>query len=902
MDTVWAAPYNLDGTGVTALVYDTGIADTAHPDFAGRVAEDNGMPISSHATHVSGILLGDGSNSNGNDSNGTANNGTANQWAGMAPGAQLRTYGRTASSDTWYNDTSTIQADFTTALTNGADLVNMSLGNNVVLNGFPCAQLGDYTDTSILLDDIAGGSINAQQLIYFQAAGNERQNPATCGNSSTISSPATAKNPIVVGAINSDDDSMTGFSSWGPTDDGRLKPDVVAPGCSTTAAQVTATEWSATRSGWYGPKCGTSMASPAAAGATALLVEQWKDQYGATSRPVSHIVKAVLAHTARDLGNAGPDYQFGWGAVEIQGAVDVVIDHVTNPRIHVNTIDQGDQRNWTFNSDGAEDVKVTLAWNDPSATRLATSTLINDLDLRLIGPDGVERTPFVLDPNNPNNAATTGNDNTNNVEMVVADAAEGTWTVRVAGTAVPQGPQEFTVITLEAAVENRPPSADAGGPYETNEGVDVQVDADESSDPDGDALTYAWDLDNDGQFDDATGQTATFDRVGFRGTYDIAVKVTDAKGAFDVEGTTVQVNNVAPSVTGLVTNSPIDEGEELTISGLASDPGWLTDLTVTVDWGDPEFADEVLTGPEENNRPDATVQFSGGNVYGDNGTFTVTVCADDGLAETCGTTDVVVGNVDPTPVIDLGNTVDINGTPTLFAQIGELFEVSGNATDPGSDDLTLSWLWGDAAVTSTSYLVNPPDPDPAVSPSVQPRDVDDAQSHVYTDACLYTLVFTAVDDDGGAGSDEVTVVIVGAAELIRSAGYWFAIYFGLGTGEFTPETLQCYLDIAGHMSQVFNEVVDASTVDKAAAVLDPSSSSGDIVSQLDRQLLAAWLNFANGAVGYDEMVDTDGKKGADTKFSEALTEAEAVRLDPTSTKAQMENQKNILEHINLMDQ
>jgi len=94
----------------------------------------------------------------------------------------------------------------------------MSLGNNVVRNGFPCGQLGDYANTAILIDNIVRGSIAGQQLIYFESAGNERNGSfLVCGITfSTISSPATAKNSIAVGAINSNDNSMTGFSSFGP--------------------------------------------------------------------------------------------------------------------------------------------------------------------------------------------------------------------------------------------------------------------------------------------------------------------------------------------------------------------------------------------------------------------------------------------------------------------------------------------------------------------------------------------------------------------------------------------------------------------------------------------------------------------------------------------------------------
>lgn len=911
VDTVRAAPYNLDGDGVTALVFDGGTVDNQHPDFGSRVLQTDGSGTNGHATHVAGILLGDGTNSDGKDSDGTANGGTPGQWAGMAPAARLRSFGHSGG-DSLYDDPGDMQADLTAAMRSGIHLANMSMGHPVkeldVDGEPPCDLLGDYSQTAILADRIVRGSISGQQLIWFMSAGNERDRSAkhdaseVCGTHGTINSPKTAKNPIAVGAINVDTGgTMTGFSSWGPTDDGRIKPDVVAPGCATSPYWEDRGDKPARRSG-YKAECGTSMASPAAAGVSALVLQQWRRQHGTRSLPASHTVKAILAHTARDKGTAGPDYQFGWGAVRAKDAVDLVVDDDSDPLIHVAQVDQGAQRSWTFNHDSLFRVQVTLAWDDPPATALATKTLINDLDLRLIGPDGTEHKPYVLDPSKPSDAATRGNDSRNNVEMVVGDATPGTWTVRVKGTAVPQGPQQFTLITPEAAVQNRPPVADAGGPYTTDEGVNATLDAGGSSDPDGDTLTYQWDLDNDGDFDDATGRTATFDRVGFRGSNPVGVKVTDAKGAFDIDTTSVTVRNVAPGIDTIVTNSPIDEGEELTISGSASDPGWLTDLKVSVDWGDPEFPGEALSGTQESERPDATFSFAGGKVYGDNGTFTVKVCADDGLAKVCDSVDIQVGNVAPAPEIDTGNATDVNGAATLFGRVGELLTAGGNVTDPGSDDLLLTWVWGDGDATSTNYLVNPPSADPLPSPSLQPRNVDDTKSHPYTDACFYTLTLQARDDDADTGSDEVAVVMVGDADRARSAGYWLANYRGAGTAEFDEATLRCYLDIVGHVSLVFHDVRDAATIEKAAGVLHPKNASGDMRNQLDRQLLALWLNFANGSIGYDELVDTTGDGTADTELSEVLASAEAARLEPGATTAELEHHKDVLERINLKDQ
>jgi hypothetical protein len=452
VDPLAAAPFNLTGAGVTALVYDVGQADATHPDFGARIIENDGSRVADHATHVAGSVAGSGANSNGNDSAGNPNGGTPNQWAGMAPGANLRSFGTTGGAAAFYDGGGgDLNADFTTAIGNGIDLATMSLGNNAVLFTPPrCAQLGDYTNTAILIDNIVTGSIAGQQLIYFESAGNERQNPpgpppaAPCGQFGTIGSPATAKNSIAVGAINSNDNSLTGFTSLGPTDDGRLKPDITAPGCQnggdlglTSPSFVDADndgffDVGETQNA-YVVKCGTSMATPVSAGAAGLLIQQWRSTRGAGTRPLPHTMKAILVHTGNDLGNAGPDFQFGWGGLDAEAAADLVVADDTADLIHVDEVDQGAVDFYTFASGGAADVRVTLVWDDPAAARLAAVTLINDLDLRLV------------------DVAAPGNDATNNVEMVVGLAKAGAWTVRVVGTNVPQGPQQYTLITPEGA-------------------------------------------------------------------------------------------------------------------------------------------------------------------------------------------------------------------------------------------------------------------------------------------------------------------------------------------------------------------------------------------------------------------------------------------------------------------
>jgi M6 family metalloprotease-like protein len=449
---------------------------------------------------------------------------------------------------------------------------------------------------------------------------------------------------------------------------------------------------------------------------------------------------------------------------------------------------------------------------------------------------------------------------------------------------------------------NQPPKASAGGPYRTDEGTNVNLTAAASSDPDGDVLSYAWDLDGDGEFDDSTSQTPTFEDVGDNWAKTVQVRVTDAIGDSDTASATVTVDNVKPAVTKLDNDGPKLENSAVSISGVVADAGWLDSLTATVDWGDGAGA-QPLTGTVENDRPGgATLTFSKSHTYGDDGSYTVTVCAtdDDGAASApCATALVSITNVNPTATIDESHTVSFNGVPTVIARAGAAQSLTGRSTDPGSDDLSLIWSWADGSPnTTTGYLVNPPLADPLKSPSIQPRDVTDTHSHAFT-ACVYDVGFKAVDDDGGTSpTDTVKVLVTGSADAGRQSGYWAHQYRQNGSGDFDAKTLTCYLQIASFASKVFYELRDVSTFDKAQKLLFSSGNSVSKRDQLARDLLTAWLNFANGAVGYAELVDTDGNGSKDSAFHTAVEAAEAVALNASATPAQVDKQRTIISRIN----
>lgn len=452
------------------------------------------------------------------------------------------------------------------------------------------------------------------------------------------------------------------------------------------------------------------------------------------------------------------------------------------------------------------------------------------------------------------------------------------------------------------------PTADAGGPYVTPEGQPQTVDGSgstESSDPSGGAITYAWDLDNDGDFDDGNNVTASFTNVGDNGLFTVRLQVTNAAGISDVDTTTVTVTNVAPTVNIDVNQiDQIDEFDVIEVNAGFSDPGWEDSYTYEIDWGTPagdtsvgnaNVTTEGGPGPDEGTVTDS-------HQYGDNGVYTITVTVTDDDGDSGSDSFILtVGNIDPGAVIDLSGTMIINGIPAIIAHVGENVPFSAGSTDPGSDDLTLTWDWDDGAPApdvSTDYLVNSPAADPLPSPSVQPRDLTDDQVHAFTEACLYEVVFASSDDDGGDADDSLVVIISSNADRTRSAGYWYQAYRQRKNAVFTSEELECYLDITGFMSTVFNEETDVSTIDQAKKLLK-GRTKPPMEQIFDRQLLAVWLNFANGSMDLGTLVDTDGDFVPDTSFADIISAAEAARMNPATTREELEAHKDLLELINV---
>ena len=446
VDDAQVAPYNLDGSGVNVLVYGGGTALSTHLDFGGRLTVRDASGTTDQATHVAGTIGGSGAVSGGT-------------FRGMAPAVTMQSYGfqHDGTGTFLYTNPGDIETDYSEAISSfGVDISNNSIGTNTEANGFPCSIQGDYGVTDAVIDAIVRGSLGGGPFTVIWANGNERQG-SRCdvegfGDYYSVAPPATAKNHITVGALNANDDSLTSFTSWGPTDDGRMKPDVSAPGCQSGGdGGVT----SCNASGGYSTECGSSTASPTVCGSCALLLQDFRDQFPGAPDPRNSTLKILLAHNAQDIQNVGPDYQTGYGSIRIKDT----IDFMRTGNFLEGEVGQSETLSVLAPvSAGAAQLKVTIAWDDVPGTPNVVPSLINDLDLRVFDPLGAQAYPWTLNPTDPSAPAVrTTRNSIDNIEQVLVDAPmAGVWRIDVVGFSIPQGPQSFSLAASPRLVPCSP--------------------------------------------------------------------------------------------------------------------------------------------------------------------------------------------------------------------------------------------------------------------------------------------------------------------------------------------------------------------------------------------------------------------------------------------------------------
>lgn len=433
-DRVAKAPLSLTGSGIRVGVWDGGRV-FPHNAFQDRLTVVNARDYDDHATHVAGTI-------------GAAPEDRP-ELQGHAPQVHIYSYDM---------NNQVFGARHQAQLSYDLDLDNHSWGVDPELE----PDFSTYDQTALGFDAQARYAL----MIAVKAAGNaggQGQRVSDGYRFDSLSPDSTALNTIVVGAV-SPTGSPQGFSSVGPTEDGRLKPDIMADGVEVR---------STTPYNEYAPMTGTSMATPGVTGALALLAEH-DHKLHPGRRWAPDWLRGVIMHTALDIVHPGPDYFTGWGVLDVEAAAKVLSDDVAseNRMILRDWVRQGDVREFPIEvSAGQPELRVTLSWMDSPFNQLNTvKRLVQDLDLELVDPSGTVHYPFTLDAAHPaREAVQTRPNRSDNLEQArIANPAAGSWKIRVRGhsvTDVNQPAQGFVLISSQPIerlrVQRRAMPADA---------------------------------------------------------------------------------------------------------------------------------------------------------------------------------------------------------------------------------------------------------------------------------------------------------------------------------------------------------------------------------------------------------------------------------------------------------
>lgn len=438
VEELHSEPYSLRGEGFTAALWDSGWAgDHSDLNYTGKkvIGDDDSScqdcTVTEHGTHVAGTMAG---------------NGTMDEnLRGIAPDARIATY-------EWPYTVSELVDDTDDAVTNyNAILSQNSWGWNV--DDDP-ERMGSYDSWSSEYDNMASGSSAEVEdpVLFISSAGNEGDNWDFRYNTTTGPS-ATAKNSIAVGALDSSGE-VAYFSSAGPTDDGRIKPEVMADGWSVN---------STVPGNSYDTSFGTSMASPAVSGLATLIQERFNSTHGELASPAT--VKGILIHTAVEMNRTGPDYLTGWGKVNGTDAISYVDESESRDLLKRGDIGHDENDSFTYYLDG--DANITLVWSDPPASSSAEKTLVNDLDLVVRNSTGHRFYPWTLNWSQRDQPATRDRpDRTNPVEKVYIPETEGEIHISVNGTSVPEPRQSYSLL-IDRDIEDVPLKIDIESPMNT---------------------------------------------------------------------------------------------------------------------------------------------------------------------------------------------------------------------------------------------------------------------------------------------------------------------------------------------------------------------------------------------------------------------------------------------------
>ena len=409
-----ALALGLSGENMKIGVWDAGKALETHREFNNRVVNTDGdSELDSHTTLVTGVIAAEGIDQ---DAKGIA-------------------YKAEVLSNDWRLD----RTEVIDAAMEGLLVSNHSYG--IRTSSVPDWYFGAYLQISKNWDEIM---YNAPYYLMVSAGGNARNSKDNLEPNFGTPDDGydlmlgfnTSKNGMVVTAANAKvdasgdlmDSKITAYTSFGPVDDGRIKPDIAGDGASIYST-------GSSNDNSYGSSMGTSMAAPGVAGSLLLLQEYHQKLYGSYMRAAT--LKGLALHTADDVFEPGPDYQLGWGIINTKRAAEVLQANAYTSIIEEQQLVSGDTYSFEVTANELEALKVSISWTDPEQTETnknelnsRKAALINDLDIRLT-QNGTTYYPWKLDPAQVDQAATQADNWVDPYEQVFIDNPQGVYTVTI---------------------------------------------------------------------------------------------------------------------------------------------------------------------------------------------------------------------------------------------------------------------------------------------------------------------------------------------------------------------------------------------------------------------------------------------------------------------------------------
>ncbi|MDR6405334.1 MULTISPECIES: S8 family serine peptidase [Chryseobacterium] len=429
---------NIQGQNMDACVWDGGNVRDTHQEFMvngiSKITNMDAVVFADHSTHVAGTIAAQGINS---------------LVRGLAFNSSIRSYN-------WTDDLTEMLSE----ASSGTLVSNHSYGMGSLGSLW---FYGAYDSRARQIDNIC---YNNPYYLPVVAAGNDRNEVTppgstqlgTKGGYDMIFGHGNAKNVITVAAVNqvanyvnASSVIMSPFSSWGPSDDGRIKPDISMKGVNVRSTLSTSDTS-------VGIMSGTSMASPGVTGVVLLLQQYYNQLYSNYMKAAT--VKGLILHTADEAGiYPGPDYEFGWGLINAEKAAIAIRDKNATASnksvIEELTLNNNSTYTKTITASGTSPLKISISWTDPQSPTINTGTidpttkyLINDLDIKVTHNDTIYYPWKMQGMSNPGDPATnTSVNNADNFERVDINNPSGTYTITVThkGT-LSGGSQNFSLI------------------------------------------------------------------------------------------------------------------------------------------------------------------------------------------------------------------------------------------------------------------------------------------------------------------------------------------------------------------------------------------------------------------------------------------------------------------------